>query len=145
MGGQPSGLLCFENKLGMRAAGQVGQQQMQQRATLIGDAPAAKLSVRLKDLQLFSHYLFVDSKKISSWPKSNQTFGCQTMRSLSWHTDNALLYRRVRVLLAQYFALNLASALTYHLSLSLWYSFSLCLGVKTKISLAKQITNKIAR
>lgn len=100
MGGQPSELLCFENKLGMRAAGQVGQLQMQQRATLIGDAPAAKLSVRLKDLQLFSHYLFVDSRKILSWPKSNQTFGRQTMLSLSWHTDNALLYRHERALLA---------------------------------------------
>lgn len=89
MGGQPSGLLCFENKLGMLAAGQVGQLQMQQRATLIGGSPAAKLSVRLKDLQLFSHYLFVDSKKISSWPKSNQTFGCQTMHSLSLGTQTA--------------------------------------------------------
>lgn len=142
MGGQPSGLLCFENKLGMCAAGQVGQLQMQQSATLIGDSPAAKLSVRLKDLQLFSHYLFVDSKKIASWPKSNQTFGCQTMRSLSWHTDNALLYRLVRALLAQHCALNNCS---YFPSLFLSLSLSLCFGVKTKISLAKQITNKIAR
>lgn len=58
MGGQPSGLLCFENKLAMGAAGQVGQLQMQQRATLIGDSLAAELLVCLKDLQLFSHYLW---------------------------------------------------------------------------------------
>lgn len=90
MGGQPSGLLCFENKLGMRAAGQVGQLQMQQSATLIGDSPAAKLSVRLKDLQLFSHYLFVENSIVAK------------IKSNVWLPNNAfsLLAHRQRTALS---------------------------------------------
>lgn len=72
MGGQPSGLLCFENKLGMalvagwgrgRCRVQVGQAGATatateaKRETLIGNSLAAKLVVCLKYLQLFSNYL----------------------------------------------------------------------------------------
>lgn len=70
MGGQPSGLLCFENKLatggGGGGVGGVGckwvkqarrQLKLRQKETLIGNSLAAKLVVCLKYLQLFSNYL----------------------------------------------------------------------------------------